>query len=360
MIVSFCKLHNRSRRRPVGARLIFGASLLALVPVLSLAQSNVELGNRLNQLERLLDNKGLLELALQIDLLQQEVRQLRGEIETQVFALEQLRKSQRESYLESDRRLQSLETRQLAAQVPSLQASVQPSPTLDPPLPTLDPRQDVSVAGTPSQQMMAVETQRSPALNLPPLPRADATQIETLSPGLPPNGATDLVPPAPTTVTLVEDPDAVPATTPIVVPAQPSIAPSAPTIDSAESEAAYRAAFAMLKAGQYEESIAEFSAFVQQYPASQYADNAQYWLGEAYYVMRQFEPAIEHYQKLVETYPDSKKQSHGMLKIGYSFHELGLAEQAQSVLLDLKNRFPGSAAAHLADERLQRIRSENL
>ena len=358
MIVSFCKLHNRSRRRPVGARLIFGASLLALVPVLSSAQSNVELGNRLNQLERVLDNKGLLELAQQIDLLQQEVRQLRGEIETQVFALEQLRKSQRESYLDSDRRLQSLETRQLAAQVPSLQASVQPSPTLDPPLPTLDPRQDVSVAGTPSQQMMAIETQRSLALNPPP--PADATQIEAPSPGLSPNGATDLVPPAPTMVTLVEDPDAVPATTPIVVPAQPSIAPSAPTIDSAESEAAYRAAFAMLKAGQYEESIAEFSVFVQQYPASQYADNAQYWLGEAYYVMRQFEPAIEHYQRLVETYPDSKKQSHGMLKIGYSFHELGLAEQARSVLLDLKNRFPGSAAAHLADERLQRIRSENL
>lgn len=359
MIVSFCNLRNRSRRLPLVARLVFGASLLALVPALSLAQSNVELGKRLNRLERALDNKGLLELAQQIDFLQQELRQLRGEIENQVFVFEQLRKSQRESYLDSDRRLQSLEKRQLAAQVPSLQAGMQPSPTLDPPLPTLDPRQDGSVAGTPSQQTIAVETQRRPALNPPA--GADATQIESPGLGLPVNGATDLLPSAPTTVAAVEE-DAVPvpAIPPIVVPAQPSIAPLAPTIDSAESEAAYRAAFATLKAGQYEESIAKFSAFLQQYPASQYADNAQYWLGEAYYVMRQFEQAIEHYQKLVETYPDSKKQSHGMLKIGYSFHELGLAEQAQSVLLGLKNHFPGSAAARLADERLQRIRSENL
>ena len=76
--------------------------------------------------------------------------------------------------------------------------------------------------------------------------------------------------------------------------------------------------------------------------------------------MGQFEPAIDQYQKLVNGYPDSKKQSHAMLKIAYSYHKLALAEQAVGVLTELKNRFPGSAAARFADERLRRIRAESL
>ncbi|MCB1748367.1 MAG: tol-pal system protein YbgF [Gammaproteobacteria bacterium] len=140
-------------------------------------------------------------------------------------------------------------------------------------------------------------------------------------------------------------------------PAAPAGAP-VPGADSPASEAAYRDAFAMLKAGQYEESIAAFNTYLQQYPDSQYADNAQYWLGEAYYVLRQFEPAIEQYQKLVQNYPASQKQSHALLKIAYSYSELGLNDQALAVLNDLKARFPGSAAARLADERIQRIRAQ--
>ena len=43
-----------------------------------------------------------------------------------------------------------------------------------------------------------------------------------------------------------------------------------------------------------------------------------------------------------------------------SVYELGLRDQATQVLADLRNRFPGSAAARLAEERLARIRSESL
>jgi TolA-binding protein len=71
--------------------------------------------------------------------------------------------------------------------------------------------------------------------------------------------------------------------------------------------------------------------------------------------MGQYEPAIAQYQKVVTGYPDSQKQSHALLKIAYSYDELGQDQQATKVLVELKQRFPGSAAARLADERLQRI-----
>jgi tol-pal system protein YbgF len=149
------------------------------------------------------------------------------------------------------------------------------------------------------------------------------------------------------------------AAPPIVAAAAPSIAPRGPTIDNQDSEAAYRDAFSLLKAGQYDESIAAFNDFLQRYPSSQYADNAQYWLGETYYVMRQFEPAVVEYRKLIDDYPESKKQSHAMLKIGYSLHELGQIDQARAILQDLRNRYAGTTAARLAEERIQRILAEN-
>jgi len=289
------------------------------------AQSDTT-GNRLDRIEQLLDNKGLLELVRQVEMLQQEVRQLRGELENQNFALEQLRKGQRDVYTNLDQRIGALEQ----AAPAELPVAGMPDDTglvvaTDPPLSTLEAPGDVAVAGAPAEQSIAV----APAVALP------GTDV------------TDTAPPA--VAARSPDDSGEPAAAP---PAQGA------STDNAASQAAYSAAFGMLKAGQYEDSIAAFNAYLQQYPYSQYADNAQYWLGEAYYVLRQFEPAIEQYQKLVTNYPDSQKQSHALLKIAYSYSELGLPEQALQVLGTLKTRFPGSAAARLADERIQRLRAQ--
>lgn len=317
-------------------RAVIAAALLCVAA--SAGAQTADTAGRLARLEQALDNKGLLDLVRQVEMLQQEVRQLRGELENQTYALEQLRKSQREAYLDADRRLATLEGG-VAPGEPGIASA-----PVDPPLPTLSSPADAGVAGTPSDASMSLDI-RTPAeaVGSPPEvstpPGAVPGTVAALEP--PPGGALD---PAP----------------PVALAPAPSILPAAPSVDSAASEAAYREAFSLLKAGQYDQSIAAFNAFLQTYPNSQYGDNAQYWLGEAYYVMRQFEPAIEQYQKLVNNYPDSKKQSHAMLKIAYAYHELGLRDQATQVLADLRNRFPGSAAARLAEERLARIRSESL
>ncbi|MGR8921603.1 MAG: tol-pal system protein YbgF, partial [Gammaproteobacteria bacterium] len=213
----------------------------------------------------------------------------------------------------------------------------------DPPLPTLAPPGNAGIAGAPATQSINVDT----PLTLPSAPAPSAADERTVTIIEP--GAAAAAPPA---LALAPQPGAL-----VVEQPQPSIRPQTPTIDSAESEAAYREAFKLLKAGQYEESIAGFNAYLEQYPASQYADNAQYWLGEAEYVMRRFDAAIGEYQKLIDRYPNSKKRSHAMLKIAYSYDELGMTDQAVGVLGDLKTRFAGSAAARLADERLERIRA---
>ena len=73
------------------------------------AASKAELEARIQQLERKLDSRGLVELLDQVSTLQREVQQLRGDIEVQTHSMQGLQKRQRDLYLDIDRRLHRLE-----------------------------------------------------------------------------------------------------------------------------------------------------------------------------------------------------------------------------------------------------------
>lgn len=129
--------------------------------------------------------------------------------------------------------------------------------------------------------------------------------------------------------------------------------------DPLKAEAVYQRAFKLLKESQYDQAIKAFKDFLKDYPDSAFSDNAQYWLGEANYVVQKYELAINEYQALLNTYPDSKKVSHALLKIGYSYAELGNAADAKKTLTEVKRQYPGTTAARLADERLRKISAAN-
>ena len=67
------------------------------------------LEKRLQRLERLLENQTLIDLMTRIDSLQNEVQQMLGQMEEQTYNMEQLKKQQRDLYLDIDRRLRDLE-----------------------------------------------------------------------------------------------------------------------------------------------------------------------------------------------------------------------------------------------------------
>ncbi len=71
----------------------------------------------------------------------------------------------------------------------------------------------------------------------------------------------------------------------------------------------YEAAFELLKQQQYEAAGAAFQQFLTGFPGSQLADNAQYWLAEAYYVTDRFEEALVQFQIVLSAYPRSRKDS---------------------------------------------------
>lgn len=131
-----------------------------------------------------------------------------------------------------------------------------------------------------------------------------------------------------------------------------------PAGDANQERAEYKAAFETLMDGRHEQAIKNFAAFLEKYPHSNYADNAQYWLGEAHYVLRQFEEAITEFNKVLERFPRSLKIADAKLKIGYTFYELRKWEDARAILTETMNKHPNTTAAGLAKKRLLTMSQE--
>lgn len=69
----------------------------------------IDIDNRLTRVERLLDNDGLVNLLSRLDVLQQDVEQMRNDMDNLQNSVEQSNGRQRELYLDVDKRLQAIE-----------------------------------------------------------------------------------------------------------------------------------------------------------------------------------------------------------------------------------------------------------
>lgn len=366
---------------------------LAGAPAAFAADKAADLQTRVTKLEQSLNNRGLLDLLAEIETLKREVASLRGELENQAYLIEQAKRVQAAGYSDLDARLQAMG----GGGVPQMAAP--------PPLQVLQGSPVEAVAGTPAPQgNLQVQNQTPPGMApaagmapvdasgmpVPPPPAAidpatglplTAVQPQGTMPGMapqsgmppggvyppsagqyPPGAAPQMQMPAPQAGQLPPGappgmaPQPAPGMAPVGMAPQAGLAPAPPTgPDEAAAEQAYQAAFSLLKSGEYDQAIAAFANFQQQFPGSQFGDNAQYWMAEAYYVKGDFAKALPAYQAMLVNYPASKKLSHAMLKIGYSYAELGKAAEARAVLSDVQQRFPGSAAAQLAAQRLAKL-----
>lgn len=121
---------------------------------------------------------------------------------------------------------------------------------------------------------------------------------------------------------------------------------------------AYQYGFTLLKEGRYEQARESFKQLIADYPKGQYADNAQYWVGEINYVTRNFEQALSDFIKIKELYPESAKLPDARLKIGYVYYELGQWQNSRKALQEVVDLHPSSTPAGLAKNRLQRLKKE--
>ena len=254
-----------------------------------------DLNEDVDRMGRLIDNRGMLEMLQRVEELSDEISNLTGAIEQQGHDIDEIKKRQRELYLDVDRRLRDLES--------GAAAQAQGGPITIP-----------KVKST---------TQGS----LPEITTSTGQQTATTEPA---------------------------STTSQTITASTQI----PSATQSQEKAAYQAAFDTLKEGRYKKAKTQLKTFLGKYPKSSFAGNAQYWLGEAHYVTRNFSQGIIEFEKVLAVYGSSNKVPDAMLKLGYTNYELKQFDQAKVVLQELRKRYPKSTAARLAAKRLDRIRKE--
>lgn len=127
-------------------------------------------------------------------------------------------------------------------------------------------------------------------------------------------------------------------------------------VASADEQAAYDSAFELLKQSRYNDAIIEFRSMISEFPNGALVDDAQYWIGEAYYVTRDFDNALDAFQAVVNRYSDSQRVPEALLKLGYVQAELGQTEDARRTLNQVISQYPGSRVAISAETRLSKIR----
>lgn len=233
-------------------------------------------------------------LVIQVQELQDEVRTLRGRMEEQERELSSLKQRQRDQYLDLDQRISDQRNS----------------------LPVASP------AGNDQPLAGPAATSTPPAEDLPEVRAPMETKSETV---------------------------------PI---AQPQAESQTVAAAAGDEKADYDKAFQALKELRYADAAEAFQAFLEKYPNSQYGDNAQYWLGESYYVTRNYDIALVAFQRLMDRFPDSPKVPDALLKVGYTHYELKQWDSALAALTQVQKSYPDTTLARLAESRLRSMRME--
>ncbi|MFC7396253.1 tol-pal system protein YbgF [Chelatococcus sp. GCM10030263] len=131
-----------------------------------------------------------------------------------------------------------------------------------------------------------------------------------------------------------------PATRPAAGPRTASIAATT-TLDP---RAQYQSAVALLQRKQYEDAEMGLRQFLQSNPRDRLVPDATYLLGETYLSRGRYREAAEQYLKVTTDYGKSRRAPDGMLKLAISLNALGARSQACATLGEVDRKYPQASA----------------
>jgi tol-pal system protein YbgF len=250
-----------------------------------------DLDARVARIERIISNQSLVDLAQHLDQVQADVRQLRGRIEELEYNNESLKKQQRDLYNDLDKRIAALGGRGGGGSASIDSAAVGGA--------------SGAAAAQSSNSGTSGGASSSSSANGATPPPAAAGSADTDAPG-----------------------------------------------GSSEEQTVYAQSFDALKAGSYSVAITGFKDFLSSYPSSPLAENAQYWLGEAYYVTHDLNSANMAFKTVLTKYPDGRKAPDALLKLGFTQLEQKNVSDGRATLQQLVQKYPNTDAAKRATDRL--------
>ncbi len=132
-------------------------------------------------------------------------------------------------------------------------------------------------------------------------------------------------------------------------PAAPVREPREPRAGGPEQ--AYAAALATFRAREHGQAVLDFLDFIAKYRKHALAGNAQYWIGEAYYVQRDYRQALLEFQKVFEL--GTGKIPDALVKVGLCYWSLRDPSRARQTWQRVVREYPGTEAARVARSQLR-------
>lgn len=137
--------------------------------------------------------------------------------------------------------------------------------------------------------------------------------------------------------------------------AKPAVQTGATEADPAKEKLYYDASFDLIKQREFDKAQQAFNAFLRKYPNSQYAGNAQYWLGEVSLVQGDLQGAGKAFALVSHSYPEHNKVPDSLYKLADVERRLGNANKARGILQQVIAQYPNSSAAQLAEQDLRKL-----
>lgn len=158
-----------------------------------------------------------------------------------------------------------------------------------------------------------------------------------------------------TTVTTPDDPIANLINAPDQRGAPPRGAPVG--VSAAEGRQQYDSAYSQLLQQNYPAAEAGFSEFLLRFPNDELTPNAQFWLGETYFVRGQWDSAAASFLKVAQSHPRSDKAPDSLAKFAMAMERKGNKPAACRALQELNTRYPNPPAHVKSWETAERRRA---
>ena len=132
------------------------------------------------------------------------------------------------------------------------------------------------------------------------------------------------------------------------------------SITPGNADQLFAAAYGDYSRGNYSLALDEFRNYVETYPSSEMADNAQYWIGEIYYAQKKLPEAAAEFEKVRIISPSGDKTATAMYKRGVVLLDMGRKEEAVAQFLTVYKDYSKTKEGELAFQKLQEIAPESL
>jgi tol-pal system protein YbgF len=107
----------------------------------------------------------------------------------------------------------------------------------------------------------------------------------------------------------------------------------------------YQYAFGLLRENRYDDAEKALREFISENPEHQLTGNANYWLGETYYVRGDYKNAAITFAQGVKNYPQSGKAPDNMMKLGMALAAMGQGPDACTAFAEVGKRYPQASAS---------------